>query len=739
MELLKQDLQKFDNIHTNAVFKQLEIEAPKYIKDQDLYNLAIEISAGWINKDQIYNKIASTLLLKDLHRKTTDSFSSKTVIFDPMLNREYAAFCAEHKERIDAEINYENDNLIDYFGLTTLKKGYLVMLDGDINTQERPQDMWMRVSLYLNIGDIESAMKSYHMMSNKRFTHATPTLFYAGLIRSQMLSCFLIGMDDSIEGIFDTIKDCALISKYAGGIGLHLSNIRGSGAWVKGTQMESPGIVAMLQVVNETVKYLNRNNKRHSSIAAYLEPWHTDVESFLEIRSNTGNQEEKCRDIFTALWVPDIFMEHVENDLDWYLFSPDVSPRLYDTWGDEFRTVYFEEIVAGNYTQRIKARDLWAKIVTSQIETGTPYLVYKDSCNSKSNQQNLGTIRSSNLCAEIVQYSDSKEFSCCTLASIGLPAFVDAETKTYDYEKLRETVEQVVSNLDSVIDRNFYPVERSSASNYNHRPLGIGVQGLMDVFQILDLPIESDEAAELNRRIFENIYYAAATRSCQLAEKLGTYKSYEGSPASKGQLSYDLWGEIPRDNTINWKLLKENIKKHGLRHSLLVACMPTASTSQILGNTECFEPLSSNVFSRRTLMGEFIVSNKILVSKMQKLGLWTEEVQQQLMADRGSIQKIKCIPDNIKKVFKTVWEISQKVLIDMAADRGPFVDQSQSLNLFLKSPEFNQVSSMHFYAWKKGLKTGIYYLRSQGAAHAEMFSVGSQFATQEQECEMCSA
>ena len=495
----------------------------------------------------------------------------------------------------------------------------------------------------------------------------------------------------------------------------------------------------MLQVVNETVKYLNRNNKRHSSIAAYLEPWHTDVESFLEIRSNTGNQEEKCRDIFTALWVPDIFMEHVENDLDWYLFSPDTSPRLYDTWGDEFRTVYFEEIVAGNYTQRLKARDLWAKIVTSQIETGTPYLVYKDSCNSKSNQQNLGTIRSSNLCAEIVQYSDSKEFSCCTLASIGLPAFVDAKTKTYDYEKLRETVEQVVSNLDSVIDRNFYPVERSSASNYNHRPLGIGVQGLMDVFQILDLPIESDEAAELNRRIFENIYYAAATRSCQLAEKLGTYKSYEGSPASKGQLSYDLWGEIPRDNTINWKLLKENIKKHGLRHSLLVACMPTASTSQILGNTECFEPLSSNVFSRRTLMGEFIVSNKILVSKLQKLGLWTEEVQQQLMADRGSIQKIECIPDNIKKVFKTVWEISQKVLIDMAADRGQFVDQSQSLNLFLKSPEFNQVSSMHFYAWKKGLKTGIYYLRSQGAAHAEMFSVGSQFATQEQECEMCSA
>lgn len=749
--------------------EQLGVEAPEGTSDHEMYGVAVEICASWVHKHPLFERMASRLAVAQLHRETLDTFAAKVDALEWDLDAEYVGFCREHRGAIEDAIDYAQDYELNYFGLCTLRNGYLLCREGSGEVVERPQDLWMRVSLYLNMGSIDAALRSYAMMASKQFTHATPTLFHAGLRKAQMLSCFLLGIGDSIDGIFDTMKDCATISKWAGGIGIHLSNLRAKGAWVHGTRMESPGIVPMLQVFNQTIRYLNRNSKRHSSVAAYLEPWHADVEAFLDIRTNTGNQEDKCRDIFTALWIPDLFMEHVKDDLNWHLFSPDRCPELGSSWGKAFRKAYSSAVMGGKTVRVVKARDLWTRIVTSQIETGTPYLLYKDSCNAKSNQQNLGTIRSSNLCAEIVQYSDADTYSCCTLASMGLPTFVRsaatpvapvlaataaAETKVvdldtcYDFPALRAAVGQVVRNLDAVIDRNFYPAERTRASNLKYRPLGIGVQGLHDVFQELELPADSPTAAALNRRIFEHLYFAALTESHALAVERGPHDKFDTSPAAEGRLSYDLWGDAPRDTSLPWDALKASIRKDGLRHSLLVACMPTASTSQILGNTECIEPPQSNAFTRRTLTGEFIVSNALLVRKLAARGLWTEDVQKQILQHRGSVQAIAAVPDDLKRVFRTVWEVKQKVLIDLAADRAPFVDQSQSLNLFLKNPTINQVSSMNVYAWQKGLKTGIYYLRTQGASHAEMFSAeratpmdtneGDHAAPRGPSCEMCS-
>jgi ribonucleoside-diphosphate reductase alpha subunit len=620
--------------------------------------------------------------------------------------------------------------------LSTLKNGYMLSVPSRPETQERPQDMWMRVSLFLNMDNIDAALKSYNMMSTKQFTHATPTLFHAGLKRSQMLSCFLMGMDDSINGIFDTVKDAALVSKWSGGIGLHVSNVRSSGSWVKGTGMQSPGIVPMLQVLNQTIGYLNKNNKRHSSVAIYLEPWHADIFDFLEIRTNTGDQSTKCRELFTSLWMPDLFMEHVRDDRDWYLFSPSECPGLAETWGKEFESLYYKYVFESKHAKKIKARELWKTIVKSQAETGTPYIVYKDACNAKSNQKFLGTIRSSNLCAEIVQYSDSKDFSCCTLASMGLPAFVKAGE--FDFDRFRQTVRQVVRNLDRVIDLNFYPVERTKQSNLDYRPLGIGVQGLIDVFQELEIPTDSKEAAALNTQIFEHLYYAAVESSCELAQERGAHKDFDKSPAAKGVLSFDMWDHQPVTE-LDWPKLKLEVMEHGLRNSLLVACMPTASTSQILGNTECFEPPTSNIFTRRTLHGEFMVVNLRLMRKLKELGIWSQELREEIVRNRGSIQNIKSIPENVRAVFKTSWDLKQKTLIDLAAGRGPYVDQSQSLNLFLEKPTAGKLNAMHMYAWKQGLKTGIYYLRTKGAAHAQMFTIERGKEEEEPVCDMCSA
>ena len=627
---------------------------------------------------------------------------------------------------------------------------------------ERPQHMWMRVAIGIH-GDIqnESALElvkeTYDLMSQKYFTHATPTLFNAGTPRPQLSSCYLIGMEsDSIEGIYNTLKDCALISKYSGGIGLHIHNIRAKNSHIKGTNGKTDGLVPMLRVFNNTARYVNQSGKRNGSFAIYLEPWHADIFDFLDLRKNHGDEETKARDLFYALWIPDLFMERVkEKNGKWSLFCPNECPGLADVWGEGFNELYTKYEQEGKARKTIDARDLWFAILDSQMETGTPYLLYKDAANMKSNQQNLGTIKSSNLCCEIIEYSDKNETAVCNLASIALPSFVNEETKQFDYIKLHQITKVVTNNLNRVIDINFYPTEKTRISNFRHRPIGIGIQGLADTFMMLDIPFHSEEAKTINTMIFETIYHASLEKSNELSIKhanyiqdlsnnqqksfLGAYSSFDGSPASKGILQFDMWSIVP-SNRYDWTMLKDSIKQFGLRNSLLVAPMPTASTSQILGFNECFEPITSNLYSRRTMAGEFVVINKYLVNELIGLGLWNDSIKNNIISNGGSIQQLTILSEHIRNKYKIVWEIPMKHLIDMAADRGAFICQSQSLNLWMEEPEYNKLTSMHFYAWKKGLKTGIYYLRRKAKHKAQQFTIKPEPVIQQDDiCEMCSA
>ncbi len=697
-----------------------------------LDNLAAETAASLATEHPDYAILAARISISNLHKNTDKSFSRSMEILynyiDPITNERanllsdsFIELVRSHADIIDSEIIYDRDYSFDYFGFKTLEKSYLMRAGKKI--VERPQHLIMRTALGIHGEDLEAAFKTYHLISEKWFIHATPTLFNAGTPRPQLSSCFLLSMtDDSISGIFETLTRCAKISQSAGGIGLSIHNIRAKGSYIKGTGGTSNGIVPMLKVYNDTARYVDQGGgKRKGAFAMYMEPWHADIYDFLELKKNHGKEEMRARDLFYALWIPDLFMERVKNAGQWSLFCPNEAPGLDEAYGGEFEALYHKYEKEGLARKTVKAQELWFKILDSQIETGTPYMLYKDAANKKSNQKNLGTIRSSNLCTEIIEYTSPDEVAVCNLASISLPKFV--KDKVFDFEKLYEITRVVTANLNKVIDINYYPIPEARNSNMRHRPIGIGVQGLADAFIMMGYPFDSKEAAQLNRDIFETIYFAAVTESNAMAERDGTYASYEGSPASQGQLQYDLWNVTPSDRW-DWKDLKAKIKKHGLRNSLLLAPMPTASTSQILGNNECFEPYTSNIYNRRTLSGEFVVVNKHLLLDLVKLGLWNKEMKDKLMAANGSIQEIPEIPDHIKAMHKTVWEIKQKAIIDMAADRGAFICQSQSLNIFMENPTYAKLTSAHFYGWEKGLKTGMYYLRSKSAVDPIKFTLG---------------
>ncbi|MFT6747358.1 MAG: ribonucleoside-diphosphate reductase alpha chain [Glaciecola sp.] len=696
-----------------------------------LDNLAAEIAASSTTKHPDYAKLAARLAVSNLHKSTSKSFSGTATILYEYIDEKTgksAALLAEDVYKIiqdnamqlDSAIIYDRDFGYDYFGFKTLERSYLLKVHGEI--VERPQHMLMRVAIGIHKEDIDSAIETYNLMSERWATHATPTLFNAGTPKPQMSSCFLLtAKDDSIDGIYDTLKQCAKISQSAGGIGLAIHNIRATGSYIKGTNGQSNGIIPMLKVFNDTARYVDQGGgKRKGSFAIYLEPWHADIFDFLDLRKNHGKEEIRARDLFYAMWINDLFMERVEADGEWTLFCPNESPGLADCYGEEFRKLYTKYEKAGKGRKTIKAQELWFAILESQVETGTPYMLYKDACNEKSNQKNLGTIRSSNLCTEIVEYTAPDEVAVCNLASVALPMFVkDGE---FDFNKLFEVSYTLTKNLNKIIDYNYYPVPEAKNSNMRHRPIGLGVQGLADAFILMRFPFTSPEAKQLNKDIFETIYYASLTASKDLAKVDGPYETYKGSPASKGILQFDMWDVEPSDRW-EWDVLKGEIKKHGIRNSLLLAPMPTASTSQILGNNECFEPYTSNIYSRRTLSGEFVIVNKHLLMDLVKLGLWNENMKNRLIAANGSITDFPEIPENIKELYKTVWEIKQKDLLDMAADRGAYIDQSQSLNVFIESPNFAKLTSMHFYAWKKGLKTGMYYLRTKAARDAIKFTV----------------
>ncbi len=704
----------------------------------ELDNLAAEVAASFTIKHPDYALLASRIAVSNLHKITNKSFSGTMKALyeyvDPvtgenasLLANDVYEIIEKNAELLDSTIIYDRDFGYDYFGFKTLERSYLLKLDGRI--AERPQHMLMRVSVGIHKDDINSAIETYNLMSERWFTHATPTLFNAGTPKPQMSSCFLLTMkSDSIDGIYDTLKQCAKISQSAGGIGLSINNIRATGSYIKGTNGTSNGIVPMLRVFNDTARYVDQGGgKRKGSFAIYLEPWHADVFDFLDLKKNHGKEENRARDLFFALWVPDLFMKRVEENGDWSLFCPHEAPGLADTYGDEFEALYFKYEKEGKMRKTIKAQELWFAILESQTETGTPYMLYKDACNKKSNQKNLGTIKSSNLCTEIIEYTSPEEVAVCNLASIALPHFViDGQL---DHQKLFEVTYVITKNLNKIIDRNFYPVEEARRSNMRHRPIGIGVQGLADAFILLRMPFDSNEAKKLNKEIHETIYYASMTASKDLAKVDGAYESYEGSPVSQGIFQFDMWGVTPSSRW-EWDILKDEVKKHGVRNSLLLAPMPTASTSQILGNNECFEPYTSNIYTRRVLSGEFIVVNKHLLKDLVNLGLWNDGLKNDLIAANGSVQNLDVIPQNIKDLYKTVWEIKQKDLIDMAADRGAYICQSQSLNLFVQNPNFGKLTSMHFYAWKKGLKTGMYYLRTKAATDAIKFTVEKQAAVQ---------
>lgn len=698
----------------------------------ELDNLAAETAATMTTDHPDYAVLAARLAISNLHKETRKHFSD--VITDlyniinphtkkrtPMISDFHYEIVMKHKERLDSAIVYDRDFKYNYFGFKTLERSYLLKINNKV--AERPQHMLMRVAIGIHGEDIDAAINTYNLLSEKYFTHASPTLFSAATPRPQLSSCFLIAMkDDSIEGIYDTLKQCALISKSAGGIGVHVHCIRAKGTYIAGTNGVSNGLVPMLRVYNNTARYVDQGgNKRPGAFAVYLEPWHADIFEFLDLRKNTGKEEVRARELFYALWIPDLFMKRVEANQLWSLMCPHDSPGLADCWGEEFEALYEQYEQENRFVKQVKAQILWKAIIEAQVETGTPFMLYKDSCNRKSNQKNLGTIKCSNLCTEIVEYTSSDEVAVCNLASIALNMFVN-DDKTYNFEKLKDVTKTITENLNKIIDVNFYPVPEARNSNMRHRPIGIGVQGLADTFVLMRLPYESEAAIKLNQQIFETIYYGALEASCELAEKLGVYETYQGSPASQGILQYEMWNKTPTD-LWNWAALKEKIAKHGLRNSLLLAPMPTASTAQILGNNESFEPFTSNIYQRRVLSGEFQVVNHHLLRDLTEADLWDEDMKNLIIHNNGSIQNIESIPKEIRDLYKTVWEISVKTTIQMAADRGAFIDQSQSFNIHVAEPNYGKLTSIHFYAWKMGLKTGMYYLRTKPAANAIQFTV----------------
>ena len=761
------------------------------VKTAELDELAAYLCSSMSIENPEYAVLASRIIVSNHQKNTSPSFSETIAILysnkdvhgepSPCVSDEVYNIVNKYTEKLNSYIDYSRDFLFDYFGFKTLERSYLIKVNKKI--VERPQHMWMRVAIGIHGDDIKEVLNTYDLMSKKYFTHATPTLFNSGTNSPQLSSCFLSSMnDDSVSGIYESLKEMALISKYAGGIGIHIHQIRGKGSHIRGNNGVSNGIIPMLRVFNNTARYIDQAGKRQGSIAVYLEPWHTDVEAFLDLKKNHGNEEDRCRDLFLALWIPDLFMERVKNDGKWSLMCPDQCRGLSDVYGDDFKTLYEKYENEGKFIRQINAQDLWFKILESQIEQGVPYILFKDAANKKSNQQNLGTIKSSNLCAEIIIYSSPEETGVCNLASICLPSFVEkAEdgTTVYNFEKLHDTVKVITKNLNKVIDRNYYPLEKARVSNLRHRPIGIGVQGLADVFIQLRYPFESAEAKQLNKDIFETIYHGAAEGSMEISQKRaivikqmmekfdtnidkyvnefendiinskfpGAYSSFEGSPISQGKFQFDLWGKEPSDR-YDWNKLREEIMTHGIRNSLLISPMPTASTSQIMGFNESFEPFTNNIFQRKTLSGEFIVINKYLVNDLIKIGLWDKNMKDTIILNNGSIQNIDSIPNDVKELYKTTWEIKQKNVIDMSADRGIYICQTQSLNIFMEEPDFQKLSSMHFYSWSIGLKTGSYYLRTRPRAQTQQFTIDPEFIKNNKKkcveesdgtCMMCSA
>jgi len=746
--------QRLKNLMTTEMKKAIDVELISQKVIDSLYDgiqsteidaLVAETAVGMSTIQTEYEDLAARVIASSIRKQIPMTFS------DAMWKLKEAEIISEDlwnsietigRSTVNEAIIHARDMQINFFGLKTLEKSYLQRLDGKL--LESPQYLWMRVSLGIHGDDWEKAKETYELMSQGYFTHATPTLFNAGTPKPQMSSCFLVAMkDDSIDGIYKTAHECAQISKWAGGIGMHIHNVRGDGSHIKGTNGTSSGIIPMLRVFNATARYVNQAGRRKGSIAVYIEPWHSDIEAFMDLRLNQGDEEARCRDLFSALWIPDLFMERVQEGGKWSLFSPDDTKDLPELYGDAFKEAYERYEKEGKATKTMDAHTLWQRILRSQVETGTPYMLYKDPCNKKSNQKNLGTIKCSNLCTEIVEYTDKDETAVCNLASIALPKFVNPKTKKFNYQSLIDVSRTVTRNLNKVIDRNFYPTEPARKSNMRHRPIGIGVQGLADTYILMDMAFDSEEARVLNHKIFEAIYYGSVLESMEEAKKYGAYETFEGSPASKGILQFDMWKPSKYPLTLNWDALKEDVKTHGMRNSLLLAPMPTASTSQILGNNECIEPYTSNMYLRRTLAGEFVVINKHLIKELISLGIWNNETKNAIIRDNGSVQNLD-IPDELKAKYKTVWEMSQKTLIDQAADRGRFVCQSQSLNLFLEDPNTSKISSMHMYAWKQGLKTGMYYLRTRPKARAVQFTVdpvakAACSLENKDECVMCSA
>ena len=719
-----------ENCDSSKIAQQVFSSMYDNITTQEIDILSAEICVGMITSDPDYEILATRIIASNIHKVCPNNFhlAMRKLQKAKIITDEVVEVAQQVKDHIKTDRDFE----FGYFGLKTLEKSYLQRVDGKLI--ETPQYLFMRVAIGIHGKDIPSVLETYDKMSQGFFIHATPTLFNAGTPRPQMSSCFLIAnKGDSIDGIYGTLTECAQISKWAGGIGMHIHDIRANKSRIRGTNGQSDGIIPMLRVFNATARYVNQAGRRKGSIAVYIEPWHADIMDFLELRLNQGDEEARCRDLFSAMWIPDLFMKRVEEGGNWSLFCPDTAKGLSDCYGDEFEALYTKYEEEGLATSTVPAADVWKAILKSQTETGTPYMLYKDACNAKSNQKNLGVIKSSNLCTEILEFTDKDETSVCNLASIALPKYVNKETKTFDYDKLHEVVKTVTKNLNRVIDRNFYPVETARRSNMKHRPIGLGVQGLADVFILCGLPFDCEESRLMNAHIFETMYHASLEASSELAEVEGSYESFKGSPASQGILQPDMWeGETKFSGRYDWDAMRERIKAKGLRNSLLMAPMPTASTAQILGNNECFEPYTTNIYLRRTLAGEFVVVNKHLVEDLKKVGLWSKEMKDLMVKAGGSIQNIVDIPEDIKKLYKTVWEISQKCIIDMAADRGRFIDQSQSMNLFMESPTMSKLSSMHMYAWKAGLKTGMYYLRSKAKARPIQFSL-------EPDCVACSA
>jgi ribonucleotide reductase alpha subunit len=800
--------------HASLVIKVIDQLYDK-IPTKKIDELTAEQCASLSTQHPDYNTLAGRIIVSNHHKNTNNKFSEvmKKLYYyvnpitnkqSPIVSHKLWDIVSNNAELFDTLIVNDRDYLIDYFGFKTLEKAYLFKLGESI--VERPQYMWLRVSIGIHGNNIKDIIETYNYLSLKYFTHATPTLFNAGTLTPQLSSCYLIAMEsDSIDGIYNTLKDCAQISKYSGGIGIHIHNIRCKGSFISGTNGKTDGIVPMIRVFNSTARYVNQSGKRNGSVAVYLEPWHADIESFLDLKKNHGDEEMRARDLFYALWICDLFMERIKKNGKWTLFCPNECQELFNVYGDKFNKLYEEYESAGRGRKTINARDLWFNILDSQMETGTPYLLYKDAANLKSNQKNLGTIKSSNLCTEIIEYSDENETAVCNLASIALPTFVDEKSKTFDYEKLHQVAKVVTSNLNKVIDVNFYPTEKAKRSNLSHRPIGIGIQGLADVFIMMDLPFYSEEAKQININIFETLYHASLERSNEIAierynklhdlheyldtmsfleydneldnissvysnrfidlftnvetgekeilnylelEKLpnfccGAYSSFIGSPMASGVFQFDLWGVTPSDR-YDWNKLKQSVIKYGIRNSLLIAPMPTASTSQILGFNECFEPITSNIYSRSTIAGEFVMANKYLMKELIQLGLWNEKIKNNIILNKGSVQQLTVIPEDIRNKYKIVWEIPMKHLIDMSADRGAYICQSQSLNLWLEDPNYSTLTSMHFYAWKKGLKTGIYYLRRKAKHQAQQFSIEPEAQQNNNDykdkiCEMCSA